>query len=110
MKNGFPNLLIHSQGIISVAFSITSLGIIGFSFPSYSQSFESEYLPEQREIHDTFSDDQKEGSLLDATNQMNLMNRLRQSMAMENATSPSDAIDEALKALDAQQIEGSLLE
>ena len=37
------------------------------------------------------------GPLLDATNPMDLINRLRQSESMNDATSPSDAIDAALK-------------
>ena len=37
-------------------------------------------------------------SILDATNPMDLINRIRQSGAMDDATPPSDAIDEALKA------------
>ena len=36
--------------------------------------------------------------VLDATNPMDLINRLRQSGMMDNATPPSDAIDAALKA------------
>ena len=38
------------------------------------------------------------GSVLDATNPMDLINRLRKSGAMNDATPPSDAVDEALKA------------
>jgi hypothetical protein len=39
-------------------------------------------------------------SLLDVTNPMELMNRLRNSSAMESATSPKDAVDEALRQFD----------
>jgi len=41
------------------------------------------------------------GSILDSTNPMDLMNKLRKSTAMDEATSPGDAIDQALKALNA---------
>ena len=37
------------------------------------------------------------GQILDATNPMDLINRLRQSESMNDATPPSDAIDAALK-------------
>ena len=57
-------------------------------------------IPKEREIHDTFSADQKNGSILDATNPMELINQLRRATAMDDATSPSDAIDEALRALE----------
>ena len=39
------------------------------------------------------------GSVLDSTNPMDLMNKLRKSTAMDEATPPGDAIDRALKAL-----------
>jgi len=39
------------------------------------------------------------GSLLDSANPMDLMNKLRKSTAMDDATPPGDAIDRALKAL-----------
>ena len=38
--------------------------------------------------------------ILDATNPMALINRLRKSGAMDDATPPSDAVDAALKALE----------
>ncbi len=37
------------------------------------------------------------GPILDATNPMDLINRLRKSQSMNDATPPSDAIDAALK-------------
>ena len=39
------------------------------------------------------------GSLLDSANPMDLMNKLRKSTAMDDATPPGDAIDRALKLL-----------
>ena len=39
--------------------------------------------------------------VLDATNPMDLINRLRQSGMMDDATPPSDAVDTALKAFEA---------
>ncbi len=39
------------------------------------------------------------GSILDSANPMDLMNKLRKSTAMDDATPPSDAIDRALKLL-----------
>ena len=51
-----------------------------------------------REERSVYGDDTGSGSILDATNPMDLINRLRQSGSMEDATEPSDAVDEALKA------------
>ena len=110
MKKGTYVLLARFRKITSVVLSITSFGIIGFPLAAYSQSVEKEDFPDQLEIHDTFPTSENEGSLLDMSNQMDLMQRIRQKTAMEDATSPSDAIDEALRALDAMEIETPLKE
>ena len=44
----------------------------------------------------------KGSSLLDSGNPLDLMNKLRKGTAMDDATNPTDAIDAALKALEAQ--------
>ncbi len=44
---------------------------------------------------------------LDATNPLELMNQLRRSSAMDNATPPGDAIDRALREMEAQPTPGS---
>ena len=54
---------------------------------------------EEREIFST-SPGGDSGAILDATNPMDLINRIQRSVAMEDATPPSDAIDAALKALE----------
>ncbi len=56
----------------------------------------------ENEFYDTLPGGDKRTSILDATNPMELMNRLQRASAMKNATSPSDAIDQALEALDEQ--------
>ena len=58
---------------------------------------------QNREESDIFGNGSETGSspILDATNPMDLINRLRQSEAMRDATPPSDAIDDAL--MDFQQ-------
>ena len=94
-------------GDISTAFSVLALIFVVLPFPSHAQSAGNNDLSKQREIHNTFSSNQKNGSILDATNPMDLINRLRQATSMDNATSPSDAIDEALKLLDEQDIENA---
>ena len=44
----------------------------------------------------------KGSSVLDSANPLDLMNKIRKGTAMDDATNPTDAIDAALKALDAQ--------
>jgi hypothetical protein len=41
-------------------------------------------------------------SILDSANPLDLMNKIRKGTAMDDATNPNDAIDAALKALEAQ--------
>ena len=40
------------------------------------------------------------GSVLDSTNPIDLMNKIRKGTAMDDATPPGDAVDAALKALE----------
>ena len=44
---------------------------------------------------------QDSGSLFNTANPFELMNKLRKSSSMDDATSPSDAVDAALKGMDA---------
>ena len=54
---------------------------------------------EEREIFSTGPGGDS-GAILDATNPMDLINRIQRAGAMDDATPPSDAIDAALKALE----------
>lgn len=44
----------------------------------------------------------KGGSILDSTNPIDLMNKIRRGTALDDATDPGDAIDAALKELEVQ--------
>jgi len=44
----------------------------------------------------------KGGSILDSTNPMDLLNKLKRGTALDDATNPTDAIDAALKELETQ--------
>ena len=59
--------------------------------------------PQQREVFQTVPGQNNQESVLDATNPIDLMNRLRRANAMNDATPPADAIDAALKALESSQ-------
>ena len=63
--------------------------------------------PQERDLYNTVPGNNDKGTILDATNPMDLMNRLRRSTAMDDATAPSDAIDAALKALELESSEAS---
>ena len=49
----------------------------------------------------------KGNTILDSTNPIDLMNKIRKGSAMDDATNPTDAIDAALKELEAQAPAGS---
>ena len=64
---------------------------------------------EKRDIFSTFdTEDQKDQGL--PIDPFDLMNRLKQAGAMNNATTPSDALDEALNAFDQSAYENVPIE
>ncbi len=95
------------DGLLRAIFSIGVLTVSAFFAPSRAEPVNPNEVPKEREIHNTFSGDSQKETVLDATNPFQLLNRLRQAQAMQDATSPSDAIDQALKALDSQETENS---
>jgi len=84
--------------------SVLAVSLLSAFVPSMAQPVREADLPQEREIHNTFSSGQGKGSLIEATNPMDLINRLRQATAMDNATTPSDAIDDALKLFDEKEL------
>ena len=60
--------------------------------------------PEERELFNTIPGESQKGGILDATNPMELMNRLKRATAMDDATPPSDAIDDALKGFEIEAL------
>ena len=83
---------------VVMAFSATSLwltpAVIAQSMLTAQRPFETN---EDRDIFNTLPDAKRQGSVLDATNPMELMQRLRQATSMNDATDPVDAIDAALR-------------
>ena len=89
----------HLLGIISLLSLVTSVNAV-----AQESSTDSKYQPpKQRDVFQTVPGQNDQESVLDATNPMDLMNRLRRANAMNDATPPSDAIDAALKALESSQ-------
>lgn len=68
----------------------------------YGQTIDS---PQQERELD-YGTGSNSGAVLDATNPIELMNRLQRASAMDDATVPSDAIDAALKDFQTQQTPG----
>lgn len=67
-------------------------------FKGYGQTISS---PQQERELD-YGSGTKGSSVLDATNPIDLMNRLRRATALDDATSPGDAVDAALKDFHSQ--------
>ena len=83
---------------VVMAFSATTLwftpAVTAQSMLTAQSPFETN---EDRDIFNTLPDAKRQGSVLDATNPMELMQRLRQATSMNDATDPVDAIDAALR-------------
>jgi hypothetical protein len=67
--------------------------------------------PAERQLYDYGSSGTSSGSsggsLLNTTNPIDLMNKLRRTTALDDATSPSSAVDQALKELEANSAAAS---
>jgi hypothetical protein len=58
--------------------------------------------PMERQMYDGGSGRPNSGTILDSTNPLDLMNKIRRGTAMDDATPPASAIDQALQQLEAQ--------
>ena len=76
--------------------ALTAMALACAAIPAQAQVKAGYQNREEREIYGTNPGDS--GTILDATNPMDLINRIQQAGAMDDATPPSDAIDAALKA------------
>ena len=88
-------------GGASVLLATAGLGSAAWAQPApgTGQSYGNPQL--QREL-DYGTGKNDGGSLFNSANPIDLMNKLRKSSALDDATTPSDAVDAALKGLDAQ--------
>ena len=75
---------------------IAITAVVASATPAQAQVEAGYQNREEREIYGTNPGDS--GTILDATNPMDLINRIQQAGALDDATPPSDAIDAALKA------------
>ena len=58
--------------------------------------------PMERQLYDGGTGRPSSGSILDSANPLDLMNKIRRSTAMDDATPPASAIDQALQQLEVQ--------
>lgn len=78
-------------------------GLIASLIPPAQAQSQAQYNYGYSKVEQQFVDpgnSGKGGSILDSTNPIDLMNRLRRGSAMDDATPPKDSIDAALKELE----------
>ena len=86
-----------SLSLIALATATLAVGgPVGAQVAGYGQTMGTS--PQERQVYDGGG---SKSSVLDATNPIDLMNRLRRSTAMDDATSPGQAVDTALKEFEA---------
>ena len=91
---------------VVMAVSATSIWLTPAAIAQSSFGGQSPFeTNEDRDIFNNLPDAKRQGSVLDATNPMDLINRIRQAGSLDDATPPADAIDAALKALELQPAE-----
>jgi hypothetical protein len=84
-----------------VALSVAPMAPAAAQQKGYGQTLGSSPLEQQ--IYDGGSGGPPKGSsVLDSTNPIDLMQKLRRATAMDDATPPASAIDQALKDLESQ--------
>ena len=102
------NQFLHSRNLSLKIIAAFVFIFNSLAFTSSLESSETTQTPEERELYNTLPGENQKGGILDATNPMDLINRLRQATAMDDATSPSDAIDQAIEAFEKESDESPL--
>ena len=106
---GRPSPLWHSVAVCAGSIALTTAGMsVQAARADYSSWGVS---TQEKQIYDYgpggSNGTSKQGSVLDSTNPIDLMNKIRKGTAMDDATNPTDAIDAALKELDAKAVPAS---
>jgi hypothetical protein len=98
----------HSVAVCAGFIALTTAGVSG-------QAARADYSSwgvstQEKQIYDYgpggSNGTSQQGSVLDSTNPIDLMNKIRRGTAMDDATPPGDAVDAALKELNAAQAPG----
>lgn len=97
---GSPSLRAVLPWLCALPVLLASSGRAEAQVQGYGQTIDSPQ--QQRELDAGSGSPSSRNSMLDATNPIDLMNRLRRASAFDNATPPSDAIDAALRDFDSQ--------
>lgn len=105
---GRPSPLRYSAAVCAGVIALIAAGVSGqearADYSSWGMS------TQEKQIYDYgpggSNGTSKPGSVLDSANPIDLMNKIRRGTAMDDATPPGDAVDAALKELNAAQTPG----
>ncbi len=87
--------------------ALAALAVLAVPLAMPEARADNPYAPPTKQQNVFDGPGERPKSVLDATNPLELMNQLRRSSAMDNATPPGDAIDRALREMEAQPTPGS---
>ncbi|MCP9827227.1 hypothetical protein KBZ19_01805 [Synechococcus sp. L2F] len=87
--------------------ALAALAVLAVPLTMPEARADNPYAPPTKQQNVFDGPGERPKSVLDATNPLELMNQLRRSSAMDNATPPGDAIDRALREMEAQPTPGS---
>ena len=95
----------HSRRLLP-ALAVAALVTAVVAPPACRADYTGSMSNQERQIYDYgpsgSNGSSKGGSVLDSTNPLDLMNKIRRGTALDDATDPGDAIDAALKELEVQ--------
>jgi hypothetical protein len=83
----------------AVLLTAIPLAALSLGAPAARADYASGQSIQEQQILD-YGPNSKPRGLLDAANPIDLMNRLRRGTALDNATNPGDAVDQALRDLE----------
>ena len=102
-RHSFPSMAITKKLFLLIS---PALLILTCPIGTYagSEMVNVSQTPEERELFNTLPGESQKGGILDATNPMELMNRLKRATAMDDATPPSESIDDALRVFEIESL------
>jgi hypothetical protein len=87
---------------LPAALAVLPAGVASAQQAGYGQTLGTSTMERQLYDYGPSKSGSGSGSILDSTNPLDLLNKLKRSSALDDATSPSSAIDQALRDFDAK--------
>lgn len=93
---------LHALGALALLTAAAPAPPANAQQAGYGQTLGTTSSPERQVLDQGPGGSNRGGSLFDAANPLDLMNRLRRGTALDDATSPGDAVERALRDFEAQ--------